>query len=61
MTTVGYRNERKQLALAATSEGAEMAGDDWFLTVQPPPLGKMPAMIRTAVRLDKTAERQDPW
>ena len=61
MTTVGYRNERKQLALAATSEGAEMAGDDWFLTAQPPPLGKMPAMIRTAVRLDKTAERQDPW
>lgn len=38
-----------------------MAGDDWLLTVQPPPVGKMPAMIRTAVRLERVAQRQDPW
>lgn len=61
VTTVGYRNERKQLALAASSEGAAMGGDDGFLTVQPPPLGKMLVMIRTAVRLDEVAQRQDPW
>ena len=61
MTTVGYRNERKQLALAASSEGAAMGGDGGFLTVQPPPLGKMLVMIRTAVRLGEVAQRQDPW
>lgn len=38
-----------------------MGGDGGFLTVQPPPLGKMLVMIRTAVRLDEVAQRQDPW
>jgi len=61
VTTVAYRNEWKQLALAASSEGAAMGGDGGFLTVQPPPLGKMLVMIRTAVRLDDVAQRQDPW